>query len=173
MNEQILRNLEKMSEKMSAVDNSVKLTKPEINHKLHAITASDATSIAVTGALSIERSPGLAGASVDILLAIVKEHTGSTSVIKASEHEAAAAARLLHLKRPVTRQAFVGRPLRQTIEITRWLLTNRHKEDFDVEERLTGWTSEQEHREWAEQVRANASEAGLEPVVLEGLREME
>ena len=144
---------------MITTEHDAKLEKPEISYRISRLVASDGVSIQVCKALHIKQSDGLSGASLGTLLAIVKTVTGSTKSIITTDYESAQAARLLNVRRPLARQAFNARPVRQLLEITRWLLTNRHKEDFDVTERLGGWALEQERKEWAESLRENAKEA--------------
>lgn len=169
---QVARNLERMEAGVIKTDHSAKLDRPEIERRIHSIKAGTDVSLQVCKALGVPQSDGLSGASIKTLLAIVKEVTGSTKAILATDEEAAQASRILNIKRALARQAFAGRSLRHIEYMTRWLLQRRHEDDFDVVERLGGWIAEQEHKEWAARLTENAENAYSE-AVLDGLREMD
>lgn len=163
-----MKNVEAMEESMGIKPNAnAKLSKPEVCYEIEKYKLSESASRTMCEMLGVTKSGGLAGVRVKLALEIVKKHVGSTSGLVATNQECKDAARILGVPLALADQAFLGRPLRQMVEISRWLLSKRHEEDFDVKDRLGDWALAQEDRELAKNIEARAM------TVYDGLREME
>jgi hypothetical protein len=77
----------------------------------------------------------------------------STKAIVADEAFCAQAAALLLCEEEPIRNAFIGEPVEEVLEMVRWALKHEDDEGFDVAKVLTGWAKKRKRGAWSDRPR--------------------
>jgi hypothetical protein len=77
----------------------------------------------------------------------------STKAIVADEAFCAQAAALLLCEEEPIRNAFIGEPVEEVLEMVRWALKHEDDEGFDAAKVLTGWAKKRKRGAWSDRPR--------------------
>ena len=80
----------------------------------------------------------------------------STLAIVADEAFCAQAAAVLGCDEAPIRDAFIGEPAEEVLEMVRWALSHQQDEGFDAAQVLTGWAKKRGRGAWSARPRASS-----------------
>jgi hypothetical protein len=85
---------------------------------------------------------------------LTRTSTPSTKQVVADEAFCSQIATLLLCREASMRDAFLGEPVEEVLEMTRWALSHEGDEGFDAEVVLTGWAEKRGRGRWSERYAA-------------------
>jgi hypothetical protein len=93
----------------------------------------------------------------------------STRTIVADEGFCAQVAALLFCDRQPIRDAFIGEPVEEVLEMVRWALSHEQDEGFDTARVLTGWAQKRGLGAWSDRPRRSPTARNLNGELAEAL----
>jgi len=142
------------------------MNKAEVSERVAKIKVGGETSWQVCEVLGLLKGERFSGWPATDVLKLVKESKGSTTPIKAHRYEVNQICGLTPLGFATAKRAFLGRPLRQAVEMTRWVLNKEGTvneetgEVFDAEKNIEAWADKQEFKEGLQEQDKRLREVG-------------